>query len=114
MTKLTYLLAKTEPLKSDYGMRDQIQRAAVSVLSNIAEGFERANKQEKLQFFNIARASCGEVRSLTYVCEDVALLDSKSAQSLRERTVATGRLISGLLRSLRNSDVAGKQPTPNS
>jgi len=114
MTKLTYILAKTEPLRSDYGIRDQIQRAAVSVMSNIAEGFERASKPEKLQFFNIARASCGEVRSLTYVCEDVAVLDSKSAQGLRNRTTTTGRLISGLMRSLRNSRGAGRPPTPNS
>jgi four helix bundle protein len=63
----------------DYGLCSQLQRAAVSIMSNIAEGFERIHLQEKIQFYNVARASCGEVRSLLYVVED-------SYQSLVQQT----------------------------
>ena len=103
MAKAVYALVKTEPLRSDYGIRDQIQRAAVSAMSNIAEGFERINKQEKLHFLNIARASCGEVRSLTYLCEDCGLARFDLADDLRRRSINVGKLISGLMRSLRNA-----------
>ena len=62
-----YRICKIVPLKSDFGLRDQLQRAAVSAMTNLAEGFERVGEGEKLQFWNIARASAGEVKSLLYV-----------------------------------------------
>ena len=97
-----YAAARTGLLAKDYGLRDQIQRAVVSVMSNIAEGFERVNKQEKLHFLNMARASCGEVRSLLYVCSDAELLDHSTISQLQSSCSSTGRLISGFMRSLRN------------
>ena len=100
-----YAAARTGLLAKDYGLRDQLQRAAVSVMSNIAEGFERINKQEKLHFLNIARASGGEVRSLLYVCSDTGLLDELTISQLQSSSVRTGRLISGFMRSLRNRNV---------
>jgi len=54
-----YSLCREPAVAKDFGLRDQIQRAAVSVMSNIAEGFERKGFAEKIQFYNIARASCG-------------------------------------------------------
>src|SRR5262245_17870789 len=63
-------LTRDTALARDFGLCGQIQRAAVSVMSNIAEGFERAHSPEKLQAYNIARASCGEDRSLLYVIEE--------------------------------------------
>ena len=111
LTQATYTAARTTPLSKDYGLRDQLQRAAVSVMSNIAEGFERMNKQEKLHFLNIARASCGEVRSLLYVCSDTGLLDHSTSSQLQSSSIRTGRLISGFMRSLRNR---GSLPTPSS
>jgi four helix bundle protein len=65
-----YQITRDESLRKDFGLCSQVQRASVSVMSNVAEGFERAGKAEKLNFYNIARASCGEVRSLLYVIED--------------------------------------------
>jgi four helix bundle protein len=65
-----YKLTKAEKFLKDFSLRDQIQRAAVSVMSNIAEGFERGGNQEFIQFLYVAKASCGEVRSQIYVALD--------------------------------------------
>lgn len=65
-----YSLCRDSGVAKDFGLGDQIQRASVSVMSNLAEGFKRTGVAEKVQFYNIARASCGEVRSLLYVIED--------------------------------------------
>ena len=77
-----YLAAKEPGLNRDYSLRDQIQRAAISVMTNIAEGFERRGRLEKLHFYNIARASCGEVRSLLYACQDLGYLNPALSDSL--------------------------------
>ena len=59
-----YSLTRMDSLSRDFGLCSQLQRAAVSIMTNIAEGFERTHLPEKLQFYNVARASAGEVRSL--------------------------------------------------
>jgi len=101
LTKRVYSASKGSALAKDYGLRDQLQRASVSIMSNVAEGFERVNRPEKLQFLNIARASCGEVRSLTYVCEDNGCMERGIAEELRELCNCAGRLITGLMKSLK-------------
>src|ERR1035441_1243253 len=70
MTRQIYTLTRNDALVRDFGLCSQTQRAGVSIMSNIAEGFERQHLQEKLQFYNVAHGSNGEVRSLTYVIED--------------------------------------------
>jgi four helix bundle protein len=94
-----YSMCRDEMLGRDWGLRDQLQRASVSVMTNVAEGFERTGTQEKLHFYNIARASAGEVRSLLYVVEDNFSHLSESASDLRNLTVGVGKLISGLMAS---------------
>ena len=74
-------------------------------MSNVAEGFERAGKAEKLNFYNIARASCGEVRSLLYVIEDNYTNQAESATTLREDAELVGRLLSGLIASTRRRTI---------
>jgi four helix bundle protein len=70
MTREIYTLSRKELISRDFGLCGQVQRAGVSAMSNLAEGFERQHLQEKLQFYNVAHASTAEVRSLTYVVED--------------------------------------------
>jgi len=88
----------------DYSHKDQIQRASVSTMSNIAEGFERAGKAEKIHFFNITRASAAEVRSLAYVAEDAELISHDSAVGIRVKSLECARLISGLINYLKKQD----------
>ena len=94
-----YELTRHEPLCRDFGICGQLQRAAVSIMSNIAEGFERAHVSEKAQFYNIARGSTAEVRSLLYVVQDNFPKSVSAAALLREQIVSVGKLVSGLIRS---------------
>ena len=70
LTREVYRVTRQGKLAKDYGLSRQIQRAAVSIMSNIAEGFERGNPREFHQFLSVAKASCAEVRSQLYVALD--------------------------------------------
>jgi four helix bundle protein len=94
-----YSLTRTEGLARDFGLSGQIQGAGVSVMSSIAEGFERQHLQEKLQCYNVAHGSNSEVRSLTYVIEDNYPSLAAKATDLREKILQTGRLVTGLIHS---------------
>ena len=94
-----YTLTRNAYLGRDFGLCGQLQRAGTSVMSNIAEGFERHHLPEKLQFYNVARGSNAEARSLLYVIEDNFPESAASAAALREEIVSVGKLVSGLTRS---------------
>ena len=94
-----YQLTRGEGLSRDFGISGQLQRSGVSVMSNIAEGFERTHLPEKLQFYNVARGSTAEVRSLLYVIEDNFSEDAAAAIELRGEVVSVGKLVSGLIHS---------------
>jgi four helix bundle protein len=106
LVREVYVLCRDEKLGRDFGLRDQIQRASVSVMTNVAEGFERTGTQEKLHFYNIARASAGEVRSLLYVVEDNFPQIAHQSPTLRNAAIGTGKLISGLIASTQRRTAA--------
>lgn len=83
LVKRVYVLTASGLFSKDFGLRDQIRRASVSVPTNIAEGFERASRKEYLQFLNVAKGSAGEVRSLLYVAFEVGYLQKESYEELR-------------------------------
>jgi four helix bundle protein len=95
-----YRLCRGEPLARDWGLRNQLQRAAVSVMNNVAEGWESLKVGEKRQAYNLARRSCGEVRSMSYVLIDNQFISPLEQELLVAQCVQTGNLISGLIRSL--------------
>lgn len=96
LTREIYKITSYDNFAKDFGLRNQIQRAAVSIMSNIAEGFERYNPREFHQFLSIAKASCAEVRSQLYVALDVNYLDNEQFSSLLDLAKETGRIIGGL------------------
>jgi four helix bundle protein len=100
-----YELTRQPELTRDFGLCSQLQRAGVSVMSNIAEGFERTHLPEKLQFYNIARGSTAEIRSLLYVIEDNFISLAVTTSELRDEIRSVGRLISGLIRSTEDRKV---------
>jgi four helix bundle protein len=100
LTNEVYAFCRRDPLARDFGLRDQLQRAALSVMNNVAEGWESLHVAEKRQAYNIARRSCGEVRSMTYVMLDNKFISPAEQTNLLQLCVQSGKLISGLIRSL--------------
>lgn len=84
LTQKIYCLTKSGPLSKDYGLKDQIQRAGVSVMSNIAEGYESRTDPLFLDFLGRAKASCGEMRSELYVAVDAGYITAQQFSDLRE------------------------------
>jgi four helix bundle protein len=84
----------------DFGLKDQIRRASVSIMSNIAEGFERARPSEFHQFLSVAKGSCAEVRAQLYVSLDVGYLSDQSFKDLLGQAEEVGQIIGGLRASV--------------
>jgi four helix bundle protein len=91
------------PAERDYAFRRQLQSAAVSVMNNIAEGFERKSSVEFHRFLDIAKGSCGEVRSMYYIAEDLNYLTQSVAVERRTRCLRISAGIAGLMQSLSGS-----------
>lgn len=97
LTKLIYKLFNSS---RDYGFRDQILRASVSIMNNIAEGFERKGNKEFKNFLFIAKGSCAEVRSMLYLAFDFGYITNSSFKDLILKTEEISRLLSGLIKTL--------------
>lgn len=85
----------------DYSFRDQIQRASVSIMNNIAEGFERETRPELIRFLFISKGSCGEVKSMIILAEDLGYLTRDQVERYTDMTTEISRLIYGLIKSLK-------------
>lgn len=80
-----YLITEKKGLKNDFGLREQMRRAAVSISSNIAEGFERRSRKEYLNFLNIAKGSAGEIRSQIHIAFEIGYLEKSETENLRQK-----------------------------
>jgi four helix bundle protein len=95
-----YRVTRQAGFARDVGLSGQIQRAAVSVMSNVAEGFERGSAADFFRFLTIAKASCAEVRSQLHIALDIGYIDQAAFDQLRDQTQEVGRVISGLRSSV--------------
>jgi four helix bundle protein len=109
LTKEIYEATATGKFFRDFGLKDQIRRASVSILSNIAEGFERGGDKEFSQFLGIAKGSCGEVRAQLYVALDQGYLSQESFDTLSTHAVEVSELLSGFIRYLKGSPFRGNK-----
>lgn len=87
---------------NDYGYREQIQRASVSIMNNIAEGFESCSSQQFIKYLGIAKGSCGEVRSMLLLGEDLKYIPSSDVKSLINLSVNISRGIAKLIDYLKS------------
>lgn len=97
MTILVYSIFKDQ---KDYGFNNQIERASVSVMNNIAEGFERRTNNEFRHFLFIAKGSCGEVRSMLYLAKDLGKITEPQYKQLYDILIEISKLLSGLIKTL--------------
>lgn len=86
----------------DYGLKDQIQRLALSVPSNIAEGYERNSPQDFIRFLNIAKGSIGELRTQIYIAKKLSYLEETLGNELLNKSKEISAMLSGLIKSIRN------------
>lgn len=100
LTKKIYEVTRRGRFRNDYGLSGQIQRAAVSIMSNVAEGFERGGLGEFHQFLSTAKVSCAELRSQLYVACDVGYLEEVGFATLLEQAEEVGRVVGGLRASV--------------
>jgi four helix bundle protein len=96
LTKGIYGATREGVFARDYGLAGQIQRAAVSIMSNIAEGYERGRSTEFHHFLSIAKASCAEMRSQLYVALDAGYMDQPAFNHLYAQAEELGRIVGGL------------------
>ena len=109
LTNAIYKLTRNNNFARDFGLIDQIRRAAVSVLSNTAEGFERGSKTEFLQFLYIAKGSCGEVRAQLQIAQDQNYLQLNEYQPLYDLCKQISAMISNFIAHLQKSDYQGEK-----
>jgi len=108
LTKTVYGLTAEGPFSRDFGLRDQMRRAAVSIMSNIAEGFESKTRGLFVEFLGRAKGSAGELRAQFYVAHDAGYLSSEQFRSLQDQSVKCSGQISRFMTYLKSSAPAPK------
>ncbi len=109
VTSEIYRICKNDLFLKDFGLRNQICRASVSIMSNIAEGFERDGDKEFINFLSIAKGSAGEVRSQLYVALDQNYVSLDEFNSVFRKISENSRVISGLINYLKQSELKGRK-----
>ena len=107
----TYAMTSKPAFRGQHSLRDQMERAAVSVSNNIAEGFERGTNQELLTFLYIARGSAGETRSMLCLLERMPAFSNLESEilNLKSRAESISRQLGAWIRSLRDSEMKGQR-----
>ena len=107
LSAFVYSITKRGDFSRDFGLKDQVRRSAVSVMSNIAEGFDRGGNKEFIQFLYIAKGSAAEVKSQLYVALDAGYITKSIFQNIYNQANTTAQLIGGFIRYLAVTDYKG-------
>lgn len=97
---LIYRETKAFPIEEKFSLTDQIHRASVSITSNIAEGFSRRNKKEKIQFYYISLGSLTEIQNQLLIARDLKYIENETFTILAEQSVVIAKLLNGLIKSI--------------
>ncbi len=109
LTRKIYTAARKDEFSKDFALKDQIRRAAISITSNIAEGFERDGSREFIQFLSHAKGSCGEVRSQLYLALDAGYLKEDEWKTLHQSCLEISRLLDSFSNYLRDTEIKGSK-----
>jgi four helix bundle protein len=104
LVKLVFAACNADKLKHDYALSGQLKRAAISVMNNTAEGFGRKSVREFIRFLEIAQSSSIEVRSMTYILDDMCFLPTETVSAIRAKAEECKALVLGLIRYLNAKD----------
>jgi len=105
LTREVYRVSSAAPFSKDFALLNQIRRASVSIMSNIAEGFDRDGNKEFINFLTIAKGSAAEVRAQLYVAVDQNYISNDEFETLSELTNNIGRVLAGLIKYLQSSEI---------
>lgn len=105
LTLMIYKATKDFPKEEIFGLTNQMRRAAVSVVSNIAEGFSRQSYKEKIQFYSMAKGSLTELQSQLLISRDVELITKKDFEALAGQSLLTHKLINGLIKKSKSFSI---------
>lgn len=97
-----YKIIKTFPSEEKYALIDQMRRCALSITSNIAEGFSRQSKKEKVQFYYTAKGSLTELQNQLLLARDIHYVTKESFSIIAQQTIQVSRLLTGLIKSVKN------------
>ena len=89
----------------DYGLKDQLQRAAISIMNNIAEGFDSGSDKKFISYLNISRASCSEVNSMLYLCEDFKICDKEERLTLQNKIKVISSVCMKIIKRLKDMEL---------
>lgn len=109
LARAIHAVTRRGAFSRDFSLKDHTRRAAVSVMGNIAEGFERGGNKVFLHFLGIAKGSCGELRSHLYAALDQEYVTEGEHRALHEQALAVSRIIAGLMGHLRRSGMRGSK-----
>ena len=109
VTRQIYEISSNEKFSRDFALVNQIRRASISIVSNIAEGFERSGNKEFIQFLAIAKGSCGEVRAQLYVAFDQKYIDETKFREMMDKLLETNRMIAGFMKYLQQTELRGNK-----
>jgi len=101
LVKEIYSITSTDKINRNFSLKDQIQRAALSVMNNISEGFERHSDREFAYFLNIAKGSAGEVRSMLFMLLDMHYIDNVTFQKIYDQTMTISKSLAGFITYLK-------------
>jgi four helix bundle protein len=115
LANMVYAVTKQEAFRKDFGMVDQLRRAAVSIMNNMAEGYERGSNKDFAKFLFIARGSAGEVRSMLYLAKDQNYITEEQFSDALALVVRVAQLCWGMIKHLqKHSDWKTGAPQTNS
>lgn len=101
LSDLIYKVTNKDKFSKDYGLKDQIRRASVSIVSNIAEGFERESNNQFIYFLVIAKGSAGELRSQIYIAKNQNYITQEEFELLNTKVIEVSKTIGGFVSYLR-------------